>query len=83
MEKKAKALEKEFEFFRANLPEFSKEHPNKYVVIVDNKVVGFFPNITEAILFSKKKYEPGTFFVELCTPDPYYYNVSFLNWNVQ
>ena len=82
MENRAKPLEKEFEFFRAHLPEFNKEHPNKYVEIVDNKVVGYFPNITEAILFSKKKYEPGTFFVELCTPDPSYYNVSFLNWNV-
>ncbi len=54
MENKQKRWKKSLNSFSSSSSEFSKEHPNKYVVIVDNKVVGFFPNITEAILFSKR-----------------------------
>jgi hypothetical protein len=74
-------LEREFEFFQTHQKQFSTENANKFVVIVGEKVLGFFNTIAEAITTAKKDYAPGTFFVELCSPDPSYYHVSLVNWN--
>lgn len=75
-------LEKEYEFFRAHLPEFVKEHPDKYVVIVGESVLGFYTSISEALTETVKEHEPGTFFIELCTDNTDYYNVVLYNWKV-
>lgn len=82
MNKSAIPLEKEFGFFQTHQIEFSTQHANKFVVIVGETVLGFFSTISEAVTLAKKDYLPGTFFVEFCSPDPSYYHVNLVNWNV-
>jgi len=81
MNTKERPLEKEFGYFQTHQAQFSAEYANKFVVIVGEKVLGFFNTIAEAITTAKKDHAPGTFFVELCSPDPAYYHVNLVNWN--
>jgi len=73
-------LEQEYNFFQSNLKNFVQKHPNKYVVIIGESVLGFYNTITDALAETVKKHEPGSFFIELCTDDRDYYNVVLYNW---
>jgi hypothetical protein len=75
-------LEKEYTYFKTHLDEFIKDHPNQFVVIIGERVLGFYPNLTDALKETVKDHKPGTFFVELCTPDKDYYNTILINWTV-
>jgi hypothetical protein len=81
MSEQRKPLEQEFEYFQTHQQEFSEQHGNQFVVIAGEKVIGFFNTMADAIITAKKDYKPGTFFVEFCSPDPAYYNVTLVNWN--
>lgn len=61
-------LEKEFTYYRKHQDEFVREYNGKIIVIVNEKVVGVYPNKIEAYLSSIKKYKPGTFLIMECTP---------------
>ncbi len=64
------------------MDEFIKEHTNEFVVIAGESVLGFYPSLTAALKETVKTHEPGSFFVELCTPDKDYYNTVLINWTV-
>jgi len=75
-------LETEYKFFQDHLPEFLKEHPGKYVVIVGESVLGFYNSLSDALDETVKDHIPGSFFIELCTDNKDYYNVVLYNWRV-
>jgi hypothetical protein len=75
-------LDKEYDFFKSHLAEFVKSHPEKYVVIVGEDVIGFYQTLSDALAEAVKEHKPGTFFIELCTSDKNYYNIIMINCNV-
>jgi hypothetical protein len=62
-------LEKEYQFYKDNLPQLLKEYAGKYIVIKDQKVVGVYDSDQLAYEESVKKYELGTFLIKLCMPE--------------
>jgi hypothetical protein len=60
-------LTKEFEYYKAHLPQFLKEHRGEFVTIQGESVKGFLPTEEQAIK-SMSGHELGTFFVKICLP---------------
>lgn len=60
-------LTKEFEYYKAHLPEFLRDHRGEFVVIQGEMVMGFYPT-EELALRSMAAQELGTFFVKVCLP---------------
>ena len=59
-------LEKEFEFFKNNQQSLVDKYNGKYIVIVDNDVVGCYPTNEIALYNAKQKYHMGTFLIQHC-----------------
>jgi hypothetical protein len=57
-------FEKENAFYRAHLPEFLKEYPDKELVIIGNQVIGVYDRLGQAVQETAKTHEPGTFCVK-------------------
>jgi hypothetical protein len=58
-------LEKEFQIFKDNRERFVSEHPNEYVLIVGEKVIGFFPTEADAMKGAEGN-SLGSFFIKKC-----------------
>lgn len=63
-------LEKEFKYFQDHRAELSKEHPDKFVVIKDETVLGFYDSELQAYTETKKSHQPGTFLIQQCRENP-------------
>ncbi|RKX85402.1 MAG: hypothetical protein DRP57_03825 [Spirochaetes bacterium] len=61
-------LEKEYKYFLSIRDKLVKEHPNEYVVIRDENILGFYPSEEDA-LKNMSNYELGTFLVQECIPE--------------
>lgn len=72
-------LEKEYEYFLSNLPEFLKQHRGKYLVIKELELVGVFDTEKEAIEFALSKFDLGTFLVQFCI-EPEKNTANFVNY---
>jgi len=70
-------LDKEFDYYLANQGELVKKYKNRYLVIVDESVVGDYDTHEQAVLQSQKKYKRGTFLVQECTEGNKAYTVTF------
>ena len=57
------ALEREYNFYKANKQELLKKYENKFIVVHGDKVVGCFDQHREAVDTFQKKYALGTFLV--------------------
>ncbi len=60
-------LEREFSYFKEHREEFVAAHANEFVVIVGDKVLGFYKTQEEA-LKSVEGMSPGSYFVKQCLP---------------
>jgi len=60
-------LTREFEYYKAHLLEFLKDHRGQHVVIQGETVKGFYPT-EDLALQSMAGEELGTFFVKVCLP---------------
>jgi hypothetical protein len=78
-------LQKEFEYFIANLPELLKQYEGKFIVIKNEKVMGAYDTFALAITETTKSEKLGTFLVQKCVPGEenykqvYHSRVSFIN----
>ena len=70
-------FEKELKYFIDHQKELVKKYKNKYIVIVDNGIVGIYENIDQAYNESLKKMQPGTFFIQQCIPGEAAYSQTF------
>lgn len=70
-------LEKEFQYFLANLKEFVAKYEGKYMVIKSENVLGVYDSIEEAISETLKSHEMGTFMVQKCNADEESYTQTF------
>ena len=71
------ALEKEFEFYKANQKSLLKEHVGKYLVIHGEKVEGAFDTQIEAYTEGQKKFKLGAFLIQQCTPNEEGYTQTY------
>jgi hypothetical protein len=65
-----------FLYYLKHQDELVKSYNGKAIVLVDYEVVGAYASEDEAYLAAIKKYEPGTFLIQLCTPGPDAYTIK-------
>ena len=70
-------LEKEFQYFLDNQEELVKKYNGKYIVIIGEKIVGDYSTELEAYNESVKKYDLGTFLIQLCISGADTYTQTF------
>ena len=70
-------LEKEFRYYLDNQDKLVNKYNGRYLVIVDEKVVGDYGSHVEAVFEAKKKYEVGTFLIQECTEGDEAYTVRY------
>lgn len=61
-------LEREFEFFLKNQKVLVEKYKGKYVVIKNEKILGAYDTLTEAVEKTSRCEELGTFLVQKCVP---------------
>ena len=72
-------IEKDFKYYLSHQNELVGQYNGKYIVLVDNKVVGSYDDYSDAVYSSLDKYQPGTFMVQLCTPGESAYTARYYN----
>ena len=70
-------LKKQFEYYVKNQDELVSKYNGKYVVIVDETVVGDYDSETEAYAEATSKYGPGKFMLQLVGPGEESYTQTF------
>ncbi|MCK5145650.1 hypothetical protein KAR48_02780 [bacterium] len=72
-----KPLEEDFQYYLAHQEELVEKYNQKYIVIRDKKVIGFYDDEMEAIRESSKENPLGTFLVQKCEPGNSSYTQTF------
>ena len=62
-------IDKNYEWFKNNLPELVKTYDGQYVVVKDERVVAAYSSFDNAFKATIKKEVPGTFIIQLCSLD--------------
>lgn len=70
-------LDKEFKYYKDHQEELVRQYKGKFLVIREETVVSVHDKELAAYLDAKKKYPPGTFFIQLCTPGEESYTQTF------
>jgi hypothetical protein len=70
-------LEKEFKYYIDNQKELLNTYNGLYIVIKDNEVIGSYSSELEALLFTQKTEEIGTFLIQFCSPGENAYTQTF------
>ena len=70
-------LDKEFTYYLDNQDELLKKYNNRFIVIVDEEVVGDYESYEQALFQSVGKYELGTFLIQECTEGEDAYTQTF------
>lgn len=70
-------LDQEFKYYREHQEELVKKYKDKHIVIVGEEVVGTYEDELTAYIESKKRYDLGTFFIQLCEPGAANYTQTF------
>lgn len=58
-------IDKNYNYYVANQKELDKKYKNKYIIIQEEKVVGSYKTLQEAIQ-EAKKLEAGTYIIQQC-----------------
>ena len=61
-------VREEFLYYIAHQDELVRLYSGKVIVMKDHEVVGVFENEHDAYWDSVRRFEPGTFMIQLCTP---------------
>jgi hypothetical protein len=70
-------LERLFNYYLDNQSDLVKQYDGKYIVLVDDHVVGAFDDMDGAYNFASSNYEFGKFLIQLCTPGDEAYTQTF------
>jgi len=70
-------LEKEFKYYLDNQKELVEKYDNRFIVIIDNEVIGDYESYEEALFSSCEKHELGTFLIQECTEGEDAYTQTF------
>ena len=69
-------LRKDLEWYIANQKDLAAQHNGKILLIVDQKLIDSFGSMEEAFAAAAKKYSPGTFTLQPCSPDSDSYTLT-------
>lgn len=58
-----------YQYYIENKDELYKEFPDLYLVIKDSQVIGTYDDQVTAYTETTKSHEPGTFIIQLSSPD--------------
>lgn len=72
-------VEQNFRYYLSHQNELVEKYNGKYIVIVNNQVVGAYDDFPHAYYSSLEKYEPGTFMIQMCTPGKEAYTARYYN----
>ncbi|OHA18969.1 MAG: hypothetical protein A3C08_00785 [Candidatus Taylorbacteria bacterium RIFCSPHIGHO2_02_FULL_47_18] len=70
-------LQIQLDYFKAHQNELVKKYDGKFLVIKDQEVHGVYDTEMEAYTDAKKKFEMGTFLIQLCLPGQESYTQTF------
>ncbi|MCX6233380.1 MAG: hypothetical protein NT175_01455 [Bacteroidetes bacterium] len=70
-------LEKEFKYYIDNQNELVKQYNGKYIVIIEEEVIGAYSSEIIAYTETIKNHELGTFLIQLCVPGKDSYSQTF------
>jgi regulation of enolase protein 1 (concanavalin A-like superfamily) len=74
-------IEREFDYYLAHQDELVKKYNGKYLVIVGD-IIEAYETKEQAYFEAQKKYDLGTFLIQLCTPGNNSYTHTFYSQNV-
>lgn len=60
-------LLEQFKYYTDNIVELFRKYPNKYIVLKDLSVVGYYDDFNTALKETVKAHKPGTFIIQHCT----------------
>ena len=70
-------LDREFAYFKKHQLRLFKEHPGKFLVIKDEKVIGVYDSHDDAYFSMQVEHELGTFLIQQATSDKDSYTATF------
>jgi len=70
-------LEQELQYYIDHQAELVAQYDGKFLVIKNLQVVGVYENLEGAYFDSIKKFEPGTFLIQECSPGNGGYTQTF------
>jgi len=70
MRTKQQEIEANLEFFKKNLPAFLEQHRNKYALMRNCEVVGFYDTVLDAQSIGEKLFKDNLFSVQRVTDIP-------------
>ena len=70
-------LDIEFQYYLDNQGDLVKKYNGRYIVIVNEKVIGDYGDYSQALSNSLRNYEMGTFLVQKCSPGNKDYTLTF------
>jgi len=70
-------LDKEFRYYLDNQEMLLKQYCGKVLVIKNQKIIGVFDDISQAVFQTQEKHELGTFLVQTCTPGDEAYTAKY------
>lgn len=62
-----KAVDENFEAFQEQLPELAQQHPGRFVLMREKKVVESFDSARDAIIYAQDKFHDGLYSVQEVT----------------
>lgn len=69
-------LRKNLDWYIEHQGDLSKQHNGKVLLIVDQQLIGAFGSMAQAYDAATKKYQPGTFSLQKCSPDRESYSLT-------
>jgi hypothetical protein len=75
-------FETELTYFKAHQDELVSQHAGKTLVLRGDKIEGVYKSALEAYLTAAKRFAPGTFMIQPCTPGPGAYTVTISSMNL-
>lgn len=57
-------LEKEYDYYLKHKDALLKDHEGKFIVIIENKIVGSYPSREQALKETSANYTMGTFLIQ-------------------
>lgn len=71
-----------FQWYLDHQTELVEKYNNRVLLINDNEVKGDFDTEAEAYAFAVKKYKPGSFIIQKCTPGNESYTMTYVTRRV-
>ena len=69
---------RDFDFFVKNYQKLFNHYGHKFIAIKNEKVLGAYDSVLEAINILSENYEPGTYIIQECTGDENAYRTSIM-----